>query len=256
MLTWLQISKGELMINKDSRTYLYLQIKENLLAKINKGIFPEGKKIPSEEKLCEMYNVSRPTIRFSIKQLLLEGRLNIVKGKGTFVLKKRPMSFNIEKVDSFADEIKKKGLTFRDEILEFKITKPTSEVANILKITNDSNVILYNKVRIVENEPMYITKGFIPKVLCPNLIEEDIKNQSIFHLLNDKYKLNISMVGRSLEAIIAGTEELKSLKIDSTMPLHYLETILYDSNSRPINYVKTYFRGDRSRFTFEINVQK
>ena len=61
------------MINKFSSVPLYNQLIELLLQKINDGEYKAGEKIPSEQDLCEMYDISRPTVRQAIKELVQKG---------------------------------------------------------------------------------------------------------------------------------------------------------------------------------------
>jgi GntR family transcriptional regulator len=44
--------------------------------------------VPSEKQLCELYAVSRTTVRQAVNNLVAGGLLYHVKGKGTFVCKK------------------------------------------------------------------------------------------------------------------------------------------------------------------------
>jgi GntR family transcriptional regulator len=240
------------MINKNSQIPYYLQVRENLLKKIDDGVFKPEEKIPSEEELCKYYNVSRPTIRQAIKELINDGKLIIKKGKGTYAIKQKFESLLIDKIVSFADELKQNKIPFNDNIIEFKIIKPNNEIANILEISPDSDVIYYNRIRSIENEPLYNTRGFIIRDLCPGFINEKIENQSVFYLLEHEYNLDFYRIKRYLQPISTGIEESKLLEISVGIPIHYLETIIYDKNSKPIGYFKDYFRGDKSKFTFEI----
>lgn len=244
------------MIDKKSRIPFYLQVEEDLLKKIEDGIYKEEQKIPSEEELCNYYDVSRPTIRQSIKELLNEGRLIIKKGKGTFVVKKKFESLLIYSIPSFYDELMQKKIPFKDKIISSEIIKPTIEIAKILKIKTSDYVIHHNRIRYTNGEPLYNTRSYIIKKFCPNLINEKIENHSLLHLLEDKYKLDFHIIRRYLQPILATTELSKLLDIITNTPIHYLETIILDKNETPFAYFKDYFRNDKSVFTFEIRKNK
>lgn len=52
---------------------------------IDKGAYPPGSKIPSENELCEQFDISRQTARHAIAQLIKEGKLMAQRGSGTYV---------------------------------------------------------------------------------------------------------------------------------------------------------------------------
>lgn len=54
---------------------------------IQLGEYPEGSRLPSEDKLATEYEVSRPVIREALAHLRERGMVETVNGKGTFVRK-------------------------------------------------------------------------------------------------------------------------------------------------------------------------
>ncbi|MEH6887691.1 GntR family transcriptional regulator, partial [Priestia megaterium] len=77
------------MINKNSSIPLYYQIKESIKQRIELKEWVVGSTIPSEKKLCELFSVSRLTVRQSIQELVDEGYLSKQRGRGTFILEKK-----------------------------------------------------------------------------------------------------------------------------------------------------------------------
>ena len=63
----------------------YQEIADRLRDEIDTGELRPGDRLPSEPDLSEAYGVSRDSIRKAARQLAAEGRLMIVRGKGTFV---------------------------------------------------------------------------------------------------------------------------------------------------------------------------
>ncbi|MDD2442817.1 MAG: GntR family transcriptional regulator [Eubacteriales bacterium] len=72
-------------IDRRSTQPLYAQLKELLIDRIRQQTYAPGQQIPSEMALCQELSLSRPTVRQAIAELVSEGILVIVKGRGTFV---------------------------------------------------------------------------------------------------------------------------------------------------------------------------
>lgn len=70
------------MINKYSNVPLYSQLKQLIIEKIESGDYPVESKIPSEQELCELYGISRPTVRQAINELTNNGYLYKEKARG------------------------------------------------------------------------------------------------------------------------------------------------------------------------------
>ena len=60
-----------------------------LLDQIVSGALTEGEKLPSENKICQAFQVSRPTVRAALTRLHADGLVTTRQGSGTFV-QKRP----------------------------------------------------------------------------------------------------------------------------------------------------------------------
>ena len=69
---------------------LHIKLKQALIAGITAGTYPAGDRIPSERELCEQFHVSRTTTRRTLLELVHEGWLYTVAGKGTYVAE-RPL---------------------------------------------------------------------------------------------------------------------------------------------------------------------
>ncbi|MGY4706656.1 extracellular solute-binding protein [Candidatus Bipolaricaulota sp. J31] len=72
-------------LDKRSATPLYLQIKEILKERIERGEYAPGERLPTEMELCEMFGVSRITVRQALNELAKEGLLYRQRGSGTYV---------------------------------------------------------------------------------------------------------------------------------------------------------------------------
>lgn len=72
-------------IDREVRVPIYRQLKEIIKSKIEKGDFKPGTRIPTEYELCEIYDISRISVRQALTELANEGLLYRRPGQGTFV---------------------------------------------------------------------------------------------------------------------------------------------------------------------------
>ncbi len=72
-------------IDRNARVPIYRQLKEIIKAKIERGEFKPGMRIPTEYELCETFSISRISVRQALLELANEGLLYRRQGQGTFV---------------------------------------------------------------------------------------------------------------------------------------------------------------------------
>ena len=73
------------MLDTNSLKPLYIQLEAEIRQALREKKYLPGDRLPSEEELCEQYQVSRITVRKAIQQLTDQHILEKHRGKGTFV---------------------------------------------------------------------------------------------------------------------------------------------------------------------------
>src|SRR5699024_7880819 len=112
---------------------LYHQLKEILKEKIESGEWQTGDKIPSENELRQQYDVSRNTAIKALDDLMKDGLLKRVQGRGTFVSRpkfEQPLSGFY----SFSRVMKSKGMNPKDIIISIDEKPATPTEAKNLQI--------------------------------------------------------------------------------------------------------------------------
>ena len=101
---------------------LYQQIYSDLLEKIRDGTYLENKSLPAERVLCQMYHVSRSTIRRTLDELQKEGYIVKAQGNGNFV-KPKVFDQKLTKFHSFASSLKEQHILIKNQILDYELVE-------------------------------------------------------------------------------------------------------------------------------------
>src|SRR4030095_12768320 len=83
------LDAGEEVVDRRADTPLWLQLRLHLKRQIEDGALSPGEQLPSEAELCERFNVSRTVVREALGQLVIDGRIYKIKGKGAFVSERK-----------------------------------------------------------------------------------------------------------------------------------------------------------------------
>lgn len=238
-----------MVLSRNTFEPLYYQIREHIREKINSGEYPPNSMIPSEAELCEIYDVSRVTVRRAILDLVQEGLLNRGKGKGTFVAENYGLT-TVNGVQSFTQELL--GLNMRPsaKLLSCKVHLAEPSLRQKLELAEGEQVITISRLRLTNNEPCMVEVMNFPYKLVPGLEEKDL-NQSIYHLLRDHYQCEVVFAQDIMEPIIIGEYESELLEL--SMPSAGLRTnrIGRDANRKPIEYSTHIIPGKKCTLVFD-----
>jgi len=243
---------GSSYINKQSVIPYYFQLKEIIKNLIEENVMSEGEQIPSEHEMCQTYGVSRTVVRQAIIEMVNEGLLVRRKGKGTFVAKPKIAGSLMQNLNGFYKDMAVKNLETRSEVQGFSVINAPKKIANKLQLEPGDKIFKIDRLRFVNDEPIVYVITYIPYNLCPALIDEDLANQSLYAIMEEKFNLKITSSRRTIEAV-GSTEEIAALlDIEFGAPIFLLKSISYLANGAPAEYYEAKHRGDRIGFEVEI----
>lgn len=229
---------------------LYYQIREDIREKISSNQYPPLSMIPSEAELCEIYGVSRVTVRRAVLDLVQEGLLTRGKGKGTFVTEQYGLT-EVGGVQSFTKELL--GLNMRPsaKLLGCRIRNADTTVRNALKLSEGEKVVTISRLRLVnDREPCMVEVMNFPYKLVPGIEKEDL-NQSIYQLLKNNYQCEVIYATDIMEPIIVGEYESKLLELAMPTAGMRINRLGYDSNKNPIEYTTHIIPGKKCTLVFD-----
>jgi GntR family transcriptional regulator len=229
----------------------YHRVKEAVLARIADGTWPPGSLLPAEPDLCRQFGVSRITVRKAISDLVHEGKIQTVQGKGTFVATPKVGERFVQRAFGIYEDMERRGMRLTTEVLRQEVIPATADVATRLGLRSGEPVHILVRLRSIEGEKILLSTTYIPQALCPGLADEDLSAGSLFRLLRRRYGLKIGRGERSLEAVAADQWEARMLDLALASPLLRLDSAAYLPDGRPFEYSQTLQRGDRARVELE-----
>lgn len=230
----------------------YLEIQNLLLQRIKNGDYQEGQLIPKEVDLAEQLNVSRPTVRHAIRNLVQAGYLERRKKRGTIVTQTKIKQQFTHVIESYNTEIQNNGLVAKTQVLNFSTEKASDEVAEALTIKPNAEVYKLVRLRSADNKPVVFVVTYLPIAQLPDLQKIDFTHHSLYSELA-KAGLEITHVSRKIEVHPATEEEAQLLETDIKAPIFYFHTIGFTKDHRALEYSIASYRGDLNYFMVEID---
>lgn len=248
----IQIEELANNINKDNPIPYYIQLKEVLMRFIEINQLKSEDQLPGEHDLCRIFDLSRTVIRQSLSVLEQEGVIVRRKGKGAFIASRKITESLVQKLTGFHQDMAMRGTTTVSKVLIQKIIPANDLISEKLKITPGTQVLIIERVRFVNDEPIVLVTTFLPYNMCKGVEKEDLAHQSLYELLETKHNIVIERGERTIEAVLPTKEQCNLLNITKNIPLIKLESTSYLSSGAPVEYYYAYHRADKSRFKVEL----
>ncbi|WP_019393680.1 GntR family transcriptional regulator [Priestia filamentosa] len=237
-------------LNTHSSTPLYIQLKQTLTEDINKGVYSPGEKLPIETDLCDIYGVSRITVRKAILDLVEDGLLTRQQGKGTFVQYPKAKR-ELFAVNGHAEYMSEMGKSPKTKMLSFGLKAAKANIADILSISLESDVLELQRILFYDDQPLTLEISHYSLELLPKLNEYVHNSVSMYETIKKHYNVTPVHNKKLLNMVFANADEAKHLNCEVGEPLFKVEKVAYDAQKRPIHSSFLYYPANRVTFTID-----
>lgn len=224
---------------------LWAQLARLLRYRIQSGDYAEH--FPSESELANTFEVSRATVRESIRRLKEEGFLISRRGLGTFV-----NSWDSDIVQStsysLAKVISARGMEETSQVLELRILRDAPrEVFDWLEIAENEELVFVERIRLGSGVPLALDRSYLPASLAKAIVGADLSKGSLYEVLHQYCGTVITGGFQQLKAVSIGERGAALLEIDPQGPVLEVQRVAY-AYELPAEYRVTLFAGDRLHF--------
>jgi GntR family transcriptional regulator len=221
----------------------YYLVKTGILELID-GL-PAGTVIPTERELASRFTTSRTTVRQAVGELVAEGLLQRVQGRGTFVA--APWIMQLPQ-GSFSDNALAQGLVAGRRVLDLRCVPADAVVAEHLALTAGAPVTRLDALRTIDGEPLAHETVHLPGDVADPVADLG-DHGSLYALMRDRLDMGVVSVEDVVQTALAtDPAETRRLDVAPGVPLLVIHRTGYDADGRPVEWGRSVFRGDRFRF--------
>ncbi|MEF2527115.1 GntR family transcriptional regulator [Streptomyces sp. CS62] len=207
---------------RTARVPKYYRLKRHLLDMTE--TLPPGTPVPPERTLAAEFDTSRTTVRQALQELVVEGRLERIQGKGTFVAK--PKVSQPLQLSSYTEDMRAQGLEPTSQLLDIGYVTADDTLAGLLKITTGGRVLRIERLRLASGEPMAIETTHLSAKRFPALRRSLAKYSSLYTALAEVYGVRLAEAEETIETSLATPREAGLLGTDVGLPMLMLSRAL------------------------------
>ena len=221
----------------------YRDLYETLAQQLDR--LPPGAPLPTERDLCEVYAVSRATVRRALRQLETEQRIFRQQGRGTFAA--RPKIDLALELTSLSEDMLAHGVVPGAKLIDVSRLRADADIEAQLGLEAGGEVLRVERLRLADGDPVAIEVLFVSTARFDGISAALGLGKSFYRLLHTDYGVELASAEETIEAAAAGPREAELLEIPPGTPVLLLSRRTVDTSGRPTEYVRSVYRADRFR---------
>ncbi len=200
----------------------YRRLYEILRKQIVDGVYKEGDLLPSENDLCTLYKLTRPTVRHSLDALLHAGMIRKHKGKGSIV-NSLPSGIGILSISGTTSVLGMHNLETRILSKPQIISWPSDFMFPLNEEYKNSGCVFLERLRLVNNTAIFYDLNYLPNINLPRFCNRKFDNQSLFDILRKAYQIEVKGGEQRIRSIRADAKVSGFFGVDEGHPVLHLQ---------------------------------
>lgn len=170
----------------------YNAIYRELKQQIERGDFPTGALLPSENILIEQFSCSRNTVRRAVSELVRDGYVQTIQGKGIRNIYQPAMqsTFTLGSIESFQESAARNHQRGESRILLFEECIADDTLAQRSGFVPGEALYYIRRLHLLNDRPLILNHSYFRRDIACGLTAE-IAAQSIYHYLEQELHVSI-----------------------------------------------------------------
>ena len=235
------------------------QIAAELTDSIRSGELQPGALMPSERELIERFGTTKSTAGKAIALLQADGLVRTETGRGTFV-QDIPKVKRVRRIpargngsgSSFAEEMRKAGLTPSTKLVQAEAGRPPSAVAKRLDLGDDEQALIRKRHMFTDGRPVQLAVSYIPLSVAggTDLALPDTGPTGIHARLAERGHRIVRFV-EEVESRRPDEEETRFLRISRSQYVLEVTRLAFDRTGRVLEVTVNVFPSNLWRLSYE-----
>ncbi|TDB71773.1 GntR family transcriptional regulator [Micromonospora sp. KC723] len=235
-------------INRHSPVPLYFQISRRLTEAVEAGDLVPGELLPNEIELAASLNVSRPTMRRAIEELVVNGMLTRKRGVGTRV-NDTPVRRRVA-LTSLHEDLAAAGRQPQTQVLRFDSACVDRHAARELGVPAGDRLLYCERLRLADGVPLAILRNWLP-ARFDDITAAELAEQGLYRLLGERNG-RPTVARQKITARSASAAQARLLDTGHNAPLISMQRTAFDAEGRAVEYADHLYRADH--YAIEVTV--
>ena len=219
----------------------YEKIINDIILKIQTGIFKEGEQLYTEKEIKEIYNVSSTTAVRVLNELESAGYIFRIQGKGSFVNKTLVNKKVFVTENNNFHKHFKESVSEHSEVVEAEIIQD-KELCSKLKLKNQK-LLKVARIKYIGNVAWAHQTNYIPIKYLPDVNIDDMDSfKELATMIRKKYRIDIhkEKSKKTMKVTLDAPKKVAKYIAKDNEPCFEFDRFTYFADGKVFEYVKIY----------------
>ena len=221
---------------------MHYRLQQEIRRRIETGRWIPGSVIPPERKMAQESGVSLGTVRTAILNLVSEGLLYRIQGKGTLVSGTRMIRENV-RYYRFADDFGKREAVPQLKFLDLAEVEGQREISSKFKGDKPQQLYRLRRLILISRKPAVYSVSYLPCRLFAGLEAfppSRFEKVPLYLALEDQFGVPTLSNTELISVVPAQAEEAARLHVEEGKPVLAVEMLAFTYRNRPYEYRISY----------------
>lgn len=235
-------------LRRDLPIPLYFQIAEILRDDVRERKLHPGDFLTTEEEVERRFDVSRATARHALEELVDEGLVERIPGRGTYIaepsVRVRP-----SELKSFTEQIRELEMEPGSKIIDVSVADAPEDVAARLELADGAQALRVERLRLANGKPMLWLLAYMPLDL--GFEPSDDLSGSLYEKLEGR-GIDIDEAAHVIKPGAADGRVAAQLRLPAGAPILLIQATTFDVAGRPVLYEQAACNGELYRYSIRL----
>ena len=214
----------------------YRTIANDVRQQIDSGQLAPGEQLPAQTAMAADYGVTVMTLRQALAELEHDGLVRAERGKGTFVANAPAVTFGLNRLSSFAQEMAHQGTSIETEVLCVDNPSAMADAARAYRAAPefiDEDVVTVVRRRSINGAVVVVQRSLLASGLWQLVEGSDLTSQSLYDALADRARARVERASETFRAVTVTGDNARLLGVGEGTAAMESTRVSFDGDGSP-----------------------
>lgn len=230
---------------------LRARVREALRERILRGEWQTHERLPSENQLIDEQGVSRITVRQALADLVADGLIVRVHGKGSFVAP-APVRQELSRLQGLSEALGGQGREVLTRVLSLGQASLPARAAKALGLPPGTPCVELQTLRFSDGQPLSLNSTWIEPTLGASLDKDTLAQTDLLTVYESTLNLRVTRAVVDIGAALANARQRRLLAVEAPAAVLVVERTVFSTGERPVHFEASTYRPDAFSYRLEL----